>query len=129
MLNILTSQNLSNILIIVTRYFGGILLGTGGLVKAYTEASIEALNKANIVQKELGKEAKIVVNYADLEKLKYYLKQNKIHISNTEYAENVNVMIEITQEKLEKILDQKQNLNFNILQYEILKPKFITTMV
>ena len=129
MLNILTSQNLSNILIIVTRYFGGILLGTGGLVKAYTEASIEALNKANIVQKELGQEAKIVVNYADLEKLKYYLKQNKIYISNTEYAENVNVMIEITQEKLEKILDQKQNLNFNILQYEILKPKFITTMV
>lgn len=128
MLNILTSQNLSNILIIVTRYFGGILLGTGGLVKAYTEVSLEALNKANIVQKELGQEAKIVVNYADLEKLKYYLKQNKIYISSTEYAENVNVMIEITQEKLDKILEQKQNLNFHILQCEILKPKFITTM-
>ena len=45
MLNILTSQNLSNVLVIVTRYFGGILLGTGGLVKAYTTASLEALNK------------------------------------------------------------------------------------
>lgn len=125
MLNILTSQNLSNILMIVTRYFGGILLGTGGLVKAYTEVSLEALNKASILQKELGKEVKIVVNYADLEKLKYYLKQNKIYISNIKYAENVNVMIEITQEKLDEILEQKQNLNFDILEYEMLKEKFI----
>lgn len=125
MLNILTSQNLSNILIIVTRYFGGILLGTGGLVKAYTSASIEALNQATIVQKELGKEVKFVVNYPDLEKLKYYLKQNSIKISDIEYSENVNVIVEITEEKLEKILEQRENLNFNILEYEILREKFI----
>lgn len=128
MLNILTSQNLSNVLVIVTRYFGGILLGTGGLVKAYTEATIEALSKANIVQKELGKEVLVVVSYADLEKLKYYLKQNKINICNTEYAENVQVNVEITQKKLEKILEQKENLNFEILEYEILKEKFITIL-
>lgn len=111
---------------IVTRYFGGILLGTGGLVKAYTEATLEAFNQANMVQKELGKEVEIVVSYADLEKLKYYLKQNNIHISDVEYAENVNVKIEITQEKLEKILQEKANLNFKIMQCEILKEKFIT---
>ena len=78
MLNILTSQNLCNILVIVTRYFGGILLGTGGLVRAYTQSSIEALNKANIVCKEHGMEAQFVINYCDLEKLKYYLKQQNI---------------------------------------------------
>ncbi len=49
MLNLLKKQNLSNVIIIVTRYFGGILLGTGGLVRAYTEATKEALNKAKIV--------------------------------------------------------------------------------
>lgn len=125
MLNILTSQNLSNILIIVTRYFGGILLGTGGLVKAYTTASLEALNKASLVQKELGEEVKLVVNYPDLEKLKYYLKQNSINIADIEYEENVNVIVEMTKEKLEKVLEQKENLNFKILTYEVIREKFI----
>ena len=125
MLNILTSQNLSNILVIVTRYFGGILLGTGGLVKAYTEATIEALNKANIVKKELGKELKISVNYQDLEKFKYYLKQNSIFISNIEYAENVEFFIDITQEKMEKMLAQKENLNFKLLDIMVAREKFI----
>lgn len=125
MLNILTSQNLSNILIIVTRYFGGILLGTGGLVKAYTTASLEALNKASLVQKELGEEVKLVVNYPDLEKLKYYLKQNSINISDIEYEENVNVIVEMTKEKFEKVLEQKENLNFKILTYELIREKFI----
>ena len=64
MLNILTSQNLSNVLVIVTRYFGGILLGTGGLVKAYTQATIEALNKANIVNMDLGKSVKFVISFS-----------------------------------------------------------------
>lgn len=125
MLNILISQNLSNVLVIVTRYFGGILLGTGGLVKAYTEATISALDNANIVQKELGKEAKFVVTYSDLEKLKYYLKQNEVKIVDCIYEENVEVIVEITQEKFDKTVEQKQNLNFNLLNYEILRSKFI----
>lgn len=49
MLQLLKKQELTNVIIVVTRYFGGILLGTGGLVRAYTEATKEALNKANIV--------------------------------------------------------------------------------
>lgn len=126
MLNILTSQNLSNVLVIVTRYFGGILLGTGGLVKAYTEATLKALNQVKIVQKELGKKVEVAVRYPDFEKLKYYLKQNSIYISDTEYTENVNVKIEITEDKLEKMLQEKENLNFEILEYKILKEKFIT---
>ena len=51
MLNILTKKNLNNVLIIVTRYFGGILLGTGGLVKAYSDASIQAIEKAKEIEK------------------------------------------------------------------------------
>lgn len=126
MLNLLTSQNLSNILIIVTRYFGGILLGTGGLVKAYTATSMEALKQVNIVQKEYGKEVKVCVSYADLEKLKYDCKQKNIAIVDIFYEEAVNVIIEMSQEKLEEMLEQKENLNFKLLKYEILKEKFIT---
>lgn len=125
MLNILTSQNLSNVLLVVTRYFGGILLGTGGLVKAYTTVSINAIESAEIVEKELGLEVKIIVNYADLEKLKYYAKVNEIEIFNVEYDENVSVILNITKEKYDIILNQKNNLNFNILDNEIVKQKFI----
>lgn len=52
MLNILQKQELTNVLIVVTRYFGGILLGTGGLVRAYTSAAKEAIEKAQIVEEE-----------------------------------------------------------------------------
>ena len=78
MLNILTSKNLSNCLVIVTRYFGGILLGTGGLVRAYTGAVQEALSKIKEINKDIGIEVKFEITYSDLEKLKYYLKQNEI---------------------------------------------------
>ena len=50
MLNILQKNNLANILIVVTRYFGGILLGTGGLVRAYSDALLEALEKTSKVK-------------------------------------------------------------------------------
>ncbi len=110
----------------MTRYFGGILLGTGGLVKAYTATSMEALKQVNIVQKECGKEVKVCVSYADLEKLKYDCKQKNIAIVDIFYEEAVNVIIEMSQEKLEEMLEQKENLNFKLLKYEILKEKFIT---
>lgn len=125
MLNILTSQNLANVLVIVTRYFGGILLGTGGLVKAYSSATLEALNRANRVEKVLGREVKIRVSYADLEKLKYYLKQKNCKIVNVEYDENVSVMAEMTELKLNEMLQQKENLNFGIVEWEIAREKFI----
>lgn len=124
-LNILTSQNLSNVLVIITRYFGGILLGTGGLVKAYSLAVQEALNKAKIITKDLGKEVQIIVNYADFEKLKYYLNQNNIKMIDVKYEENICVNIDITEEKLRELLKERENLNFKIIDYSIIKQKFI----
>ncbi len=126
MLNLLTSQNLANVLIIVTRYFGGILLGTGGLVKAYTASSMEALKQAKIVEKDLGKEIELVIQYPDLEKLKYYLKRSRISITEIQYEEAVTVTVEITEEQLNKMLENRQNLNFNLLQHKMIKSKFIT---
>lgn len=125
MLNILTSQNLSNVLVVVTRYFGGILLGTGGLVKAYTEVTMKALKQAKIVEKEYGQEIQVVVNYADLEKMKYFLKQKKINMSSIQYGENVTVTVEITQESWNEVLEQRESLNFKILEFKRMREKFI----
>ena len=76
-LKLILEKGLSNILVVVTRYFGGVLLGTGGLVRAYSGATEKALEKATIVEKSKGYEAKIVIDYNYLEPLKYYLKKWK----------------------------------------------------
>ena len=62
MLNILQKNNLCNVLVVVTRYFGGILLGTGGLVRAYSEATTKAIEKAEKVTKTSGIEMEALKN-------------------------------------------------------------------
>ena len=125
MLNILSSQNLRNVVVIVTRYFGGILLGTGGLVRAYTGAVQEALKNVEIIEKYLGLEVKLEVNYPNLEKLKYYLKQNEIKILSSEYLENIKVLVEMSEEKLNILLQNRDDLNFNLINIEKVKEKYI----
>ena len=61
MLNILKMEELCNILVVVTRYFGGILLGTGGLVRAYSQATQDVIQKSKIVLKQEGYEAAIEI--------------------------------------------------------------------
>ncbi len=125
MLNILNSQNLSNIVVIVTRYFGGILLGTGGLLRCYSEATKQALESVQKVEKELGLIAKYIVSYEDLEKIKYYFKQEDIKIIDFNYAENVEISVEITDEKYQKIAENIENYNFRIEAYQKVKKSFI----
>ena len=80
MLNILQKNNLCNVLVIVTRYFGGILLGTGGLVRAYSDATFEAINFAEKIEECIGLEAEVELDYNNLETFKYYCKKNDIYI-------------------------------------------------
>lgn len=123
-LNILQKNNLCNILVVVTRYFGGILLGAGGLVRAYTEAATKSVEKAEVVEQELGYEIELAIGYQDLEKLKYYCSKNNIKISNIEYGENVNCRIEVTEKEKENIFLQNGH-NTKIVKYNIIKEKYI----
>ena len=123
MLNIITSRNLSNILVVVTRYFGGILLGTGGLVRAYTGAFQEALNNVVEVNKDLGLEACLIIEYSELEKVKYYFNQNDINIVDIVYDEKIKVIFEVTKEKYDTIIENKENLNFKYSDINIIKSK------
>ena len=126
-LNVIEKNGLCNVLVIVTRYFGGILLGTGGLVRAYTEATIKAIEKANIVLQEEGYEIEITTTYSDIEKIKYYCNKNQIKISNIEYEENVKCTIEISEKEKNKLLNNYEyNEKIgNILKYSIIKKKYI----
>lgn len=125
MLNILEGRNLSNVLVIVTRYFGGILLGTGGLVRAYSDATIKAIENANIVSKVFGNVVNIEVEYKDLDNFKYYLKNENINIEDISYVEKIIIKIELTDEELKKINQLKKERKLNINKIDIITKKYI----
>ena len=124
-LNIINKNELINVLVVVTRYFGGILLGTGGLVKAYSDSTLKAISDADFVIEERGYEISLEINYNDFEKLGYYCKKNNINIINSEYGEKVVCNIELNNEEKNKLLNNLNELSFKIENYEVIKEKNI----
>ena len=121
MLNILGKNNLCNVLVVVTRYFGGILLGTGGLVRAYSDATIKVINSATIARETIGLKAEIEIEYAQLEGFKYYCNKNNIRIVNVVYEDSIKCYVEVTKEELENIVSG----GCGILRYEVVESKNI----
>lgn len=85
----ISGNQVTDICIVVTRYFGGTLLGTGGLVRAYTEAAKLALADAGIHQMQRMKLMDITCSYNDSGKVQYLLSTNEISVENTEYGADV----------------------------------------
>ena len=110
---------------VVTRYFGGILLGTGGLVRAYSDSTLKALEQTEYISKIIGYKVKICVEYDGLDQLKYYANKSNIKILNIEYLENIEVTVEMRKEKLEELTNNGNKKPFKILKYDILKEKYI----
>ncbi len=119
MLNILQKNNLCNVLIVVTRYFGGILLGTGGLVRAYSDSLIGAIENSKRVVQISGIELEITLEYNQFEKFQYYCKTNNIEITNTNYLDNVICKISVEDSKKDKLLEDYENKSLNIIKLEI----------
>lgn len=97
-LEVIQGSGISNIVIVVTRYFGGTLLGTGGLVRAYTEASRVGIADAVIVEKIRGVRMKLQAEYTDLGKIQYILAQNQVITEQTDYTDKVAIRILLPQE-------------------------------
>ena len=99
-LNVLKQNNLTNILCVVIRYFGGIKLGAGGLIRAYSTSASEALNKANIVNLVKGYKIIIEFSYDNIKQIDYLLKNIQI---KKDYSNNITYTFKIKEEKLNKI--------------------------
>lgn len=125
MLNILQKKELVNIVVIVTRYFGGILLGTGGLVRAYSDVTQKAIEETEKISVILGKEYEVKLNYSELEKLKYYAKLNDINIINTKFENEIICYLQIPNEKISSFIDNIEKKNLNILEYKEICEKYI----
>lgn len=129
MLSILKKENLCNILILVIRYFGGILLGTGGLVRAYSEATQKVIEKSEIVIMTNGVEIEVKLEYSNLDIFKYYCKNNDINIINIQYLDDIIIKVEMETYVKDKMLKEFETKTLKIKEYKIIGEKYIAKNV
>ena len=109
MLDVLKKQNLTNILAITTRYFGGIMLGAGGLIRAYSNSLSEALLHAEIYETKEYMKMSVSVSYAIYSQLEETLKN--VHILNTFYSDNVDIFIGVDPTMVDAISKDISNIS------------------
>ena len=107
-LNVLKQNNLTNILCVVIRYFGGIKLGAGGLIRAYSTSASEALNKTSMAVLVKGYKIIIEFSYDNIKQIDYLLKNIKI---KKEYGDTITYAFDIKEEELNKIENELSKLS------------------
>lgn len=103
MLDVLLKEGLTNVAVVVTRYFGGVLLGTGGLVRAYQKAVQEGLSNSQIIEKQNGFLLYINTDYNGIGKLQYLFAQKEISIMDSEYGVDVRMTVLVPVDRKEEI--------------------------
>jgi len=106
MLEVLKKSNITDVAVVVTRYFGGILLGTGGLARAYSKGASLAVQEAGVVEKVKGISLTILIEYDLLGKLQHLCAKDNFHIEHTEYTDKVYIEILCKFCNLEKLKSQ-----------------------
>ncbi|MCR5358154.1 MAG: YigZ family protein [Lachnospiraceae bacterium] len=121
MLEVLFNEGIENAAVVVTRYFGGVLLGTGGLVRAY-QASVKAgLAASKVVEKLEGVRASLAAGYTVVGKLLYIFEKNKYTVLSSTYEDNVTFTLIIPKEEWDKAL--KEVAEASAGQCELIKEK------
>ncbi len=103
MLDVLLKEGITNVAVVVTRYFGGVLLGTGGLVRAYQKAVQEGLAASLVIEKRKGFLLYIDTDYNGIGKLQYLFAQKEISIMESEYGVAVRMTVLVPEERKEEI--------------------------
>lgn len=119
-LNVLKNNNLNNVLCVVIRYFGGIKLGAGGLIRAYCSSVSEALNKTEIINVVNGKKIELTFSYDDIKKVNHIL--NDINIVDKQFDENVKYIIIVKEKNVNSLINQLTELcNIKIKENTLIK--------
>ncbi|MHA8110732.1 YigZ family protein [Lactobacillaceae bacterium Melli_B4] len=103
-------KQLHDVAVVVTRYFGGIKLGAGGLIRAYSNATTEAINHVGVVERILQTKVNIQIEYSQLEPLKYFLNQENIYIDDIQYGADVTVVVAVRADDVEDFNKKIVNL-------------------
>lgn len=124
MLDIIRKRGLTDICVVVVRYFGGILLGTGGLVHAYSEATAEAIDAAGVIEYNIYKTFSVQVSYSDYQKLTPILTTPGVYLEDTEYLDNVCVIISCVTDLYGDIYGKITEYTSGRAKIEVLEEKF-----
>ena len=114
---------LHNVVAVVTRYFGGIKLGAGGLIRAYSNVTTNAIHQAGLVQRVIQTAVDITVSYAQHDKLPYFLKEQQIEVANEAYGVDVTVTIFVDQAAMDDLITLLTNRFNDQLQIKKGQPR------
>ena len=123
-LDAIRKNNCTDTVIVVTRYFGGTLLGTGGLVRAYTAAAIGALEAATIIRYDIYSEISFSVSYSDYGKIGNLISEMELRIDDTTFETDVNIRGRLLKNNLEKFEKQLTEITSGRSSLSILGEKF-----
>ncbi len=106
MLDVLLGEEIHDVVVVVTRYFGGTLLGTGGLVRAYSSSTKEGLLASKVITKMSGQKFSIETDYTGLGKIQYILGQRGLTILNSIYTDKVILEVLLPEDEIKGVLDE-----------------------
>ena len=120
MLDVLLAEQIHNVLVVVTRYFGGTLLGTGGLVRAYSKATKMGLDNSILVDKVHGTQLKIGLDYSGAQKVKHVFSQLDVYTIDTIYTDVVEEIVVVEDEILELLKKQVTEVTNGNSKFEVI---------
>ncbi len=123
-LDTIRKNGCTDMVIVVTRYFGGTLLGTGGLVRAYGAAALGALKEANIITYDIYSSYKITVSYSDYQKITTLLSVFGFRFQNTDYSENIEILGKIKKSQSEDFIKKLIETTSDRIKYELVEDNF-----
>lgn len=116
-LDVIQKSGLSDVCIVVTRYFGGILLGKGGLTRAYSTGASMAVGAARLMIMCEAYELTLTLDYSLYDKVNYILPDYEIKILATDYAENVRLTLLVKEELISKLIDKLVDVTNGQIEY------------
>ncbi len=103
MLDVILGEELYNVAVVVTRYFGGVLLGTGGLVRAYSRAVQEGLARSRVIEKRHGVSLEVTTDYSGIGKIQYLAAERGMPILDASYTDQVVMKLLIPDGEVERM--------------------------
>ena len=118
MMEVIQGEGLHNVVVVVTRYFGGTLLGTGGLIRAYTRSTQEGIRNSQVITKHLGQRLNIRCDHAASGKIQYLTASENIPVLGTEYTDTVTFDLIVPKEQTEWVKKQCMEVSGGKAQIE-----------
>jgi len=129
MLEVLKKQGLKDTVVVVTRYFGGIKLGGGGLIRAYGKATTEGISAAQVVERKLHHIMKVSIDYTWLGKVENEIRSSSYTLQEIQYAEDVEVFVNVLKAEEEAFVQWITELTNGQARVDCVDQRFVEFVI